>query len=79
MAGISLGGQLFDNGTIGPLSVVVGFWRRSEFKAEGYAEVQRVSGLDLVFPVPRDYRNAFTGKELDYTPEEGLFLRSPSG
>jgi hypothetical protein len=79
MAGISLGGQLFDNGTIGPLNVVVGFWRKSEFKPEALAEVQRVSGLDLIFPIPAQYKEAFDGKELHFTETEGLFLREPAG
>ena len=36
--------------------------------------VQKVSGLDLVFPVPDTEVPAFVGKEVDYTAEEGLFL-----
>lgn len=79
MAGVNLGGPLLDDGTIGRLSVVVGFWRKSEFKPGAYEEVQRVSGLDLIFPIPKAYLPAFVGKELHFTSEDGLVLRAPGG
>jgi hypothetical protein len=79
MAGVSLGGPFSGEGSIGPLRVIVAFWRKSEFKPEAYAEVQRVSGLDLIFPIPEAYLPAFVGKELHFSSEDGLVLRARGG
>jgi hypothetical protein len=78
MADLGLGGQLLENGEIGSMRIVVGFWRQSEFKPSGYPHVQRVSGVDLVCTVPSARLPDFEGKELHFTPEDGLFLRNGS-
>jgi hypothetical protein len=75
MPGVNLAQPMLPEGQLGPYSVIIGFWRRSEFKAEDYKLVQSVSGLDLVFPVPADQVAHFFGKEIDYSPERAFYLR----
>ena len=76
MPGINLARRLFDDGTLGTARIVVGFWRASEFKESARPLVQRVSGVDLVFPVPPDDVAAFVGQEIDHTPDKGFYFRA---
>ena len=75
MAGISLGQSVLKDGGLGDYSVLIGFWRKSEFPDSGYELAQRVSGLDFVFPVPDWQVPMFVGKEIDYAPERAFYLR----
>lgn|GEM_PF-1157892 len=75
MPGVNLARRLFDDGSFGPERVVIGFWRVSEFPASAYDVVQRVSGVDLVFPVPPEDRPPFAGKQIDYSDDSGFYLR----
>lgn len=78
MPGVNLARRLFDDGSFGPEKVIVGFWRASEFKDADFSLVQRISGVELVFPIPPKDLPAFVGKEIDYRPEDGFFpLRTP--
>ena len=75
MPGINLGARVLDSGKLGPRQVIVGFWRKSEFPSAAHQQVQRVSGLDLVFPIPPSDLQAFVGKQIDYAPDRAFFLR----
>jgi hypothetical protein len=75
MPGVSLGQRLFDNGRRGPKQVFIAFWRASEFPPQAYDEVQRVSGVDLIFKVLDEDVPDFVGKQIDYAPDQAFFLR----
>lgn len=76
MAGVSLGQPVLAGGGLGDYAVMVAFWRRSEFPESARGLVQRVSGLDLVFPVPDQHVPMFVGKEIDYAPDRAFYLRA---
>ena len=75
MPGVSSGYRLFDDGSKGPKRVIIGFWRASEFPPEAHEEVQRVSGVDLVFKAPLEDVPAFAGKQMDFAEDQGFYLR----
>jgi hypothetical protein len=75
MPGVSLGWRLFDDGSTGPKQVFIAFWRASEFPPVAYEEVQRVSGVDLVFKVLPEDVPVFVGQQIDYAPDRAFFLR----
>lgn len=78
MAGISLGHPISQAGEFGPEAVTIGFWRRSEFPAIAREIVQRVAGIDLIFPVPPAEAAKFDGKVIDYAADRAFFLRAPT-
>lgn len=78
MAGVNLARQLFADGTTGTPQVIVAFWRRSEFREEARRLVQRVSGIELILPIPADEIPLFDGKEIDYSADLAFFLRDPA-
>jgi hypothetical protein len=75
MAGVNLAQPVLPDGKLGPYSVFIAFWRRSEFKVEDRWLVQKVSGLDLVFPVPAEQVLLFVGKQIDYDEDHAFYLR----
>jgi hypothetical protein len=75
MAGVGLGQRVLKEGGLDDYSVLIGFWSKSKFSDSGYELVQRVSGLDLVFPVPDWQVPLFEGKEIDYAPDRAFYLR----
>ena len=74
MCGVTLSSTIHDDGSFGPKSVAIGFWQRSGFPEAARKNVQRVSGIDLLFPIPPDDLAAFIGKEIDYSPDRAFFL-----
>jgi hypothetical protein len=62
--------------TNGPHSerVVVGFYQRSQLADVAHG-IQAVLGVRLIFFTTREHAAKFDGKIVDYTNENGIFLR----
>ncbi|MCK9917793.1 hypothetical protein MXD81_52510 [Microbacteriaceae bacterium K1510] len=56
--------------------VMVGFYPRSMLDDVSKG-IQHVSGVDLVYFTTREYHGKFEGKVLDFSEQQGFFLRSP--
>lgn len=78
MPGVTLARPISDDGEFGDFAVAVAFWCASEFGPEAHKLVQRVSGVDLVFPIPPEHLFAFQNKEIDYSAERAFHLRERS-
>lgn len=78
MLGIFWGGeaganmQPIDFGNPAPV-----FWSRSQFPptAREANEVSNVSGMELIFVAPKEFRPLFEGRTVDYADGGGFFLR----